>query len=99
MRGFNGRLATRFALGASALAMAVHPGMALAQDASSTVGATGPSRTPGADSTDTSVTQSTATTDGTDTSSGSDVVVTGIRASLRRSIDLKRDAQGVVDAI
>ncbi|WCM25108.1 TonB-dependent receptor [Sphingomonas sp. QA11] len=28
-----------------------------------------------------------------------DIVVTGIRASLRRSLDIKRDSQGVVDAI
>ncbi|MBN8808869.1 MAG: TonB-dependent receptor [Sphingomonas sp.] len=28
-----------------------------------------------------------------------DIVVTGIRASLRKSLELKRDAQGVVDAI
>jgi TonB-dependent receptor len=98
MRGFNGRLAGRFALGASALAMAVYPQIGVAQDASSTVGNPGPSQTPGAGRNDTSVTQSTATTDGTDTAAG-DVVVTGIRASLRQSIDLKRDAQGIVDAI
>ena len=31
--------------------------------------------------------------------SAADIVVTGIRASLRESINLKRNAQGVVDAI
>jgi TonB-dependent receptor len=31
--------------------------------------------------------------------SGDDIVVTGIRASLRESRDIKRDSQGVVDAI
>ncbi len=32
-------------------------------------------------------------------SSSDDIVISGIRASLKRSMDLKRDAQGVVDAI
>jgi len=31
--------------------------------------------------------------------SGSDIVITGIRASLRQSMDIKKNAQGVVDAI
>ena len=30
---------------------------------------------------------------------GNDIVITGIRASLRQSMDIKRNAQGVVDAI
>jgi len=30
---------------------------------------------------------------------GSDIVITGIRASLRQSMDIKKNAQGVVDAI
>ncbi len=30
---------------------------------------------------------------------GDDIVITGIRASLRKSMDIKRNAQGVVDAI
>jgi TonB-dependent receptor len=34
-----------------------------------------------------------------DTANGGDIVVTGIRASLREAMDIKRDAQGVVDAI
>jgi len=34
----------------------------------------------------------------TDTA-GSDIVITGIRASLRQSMDIKKNAQGVVDAI
>lgn len=35
----------------------------------------------------------------TDTEANGDIVVTGIRASLRESLALKRDAQGVVDGI
>ena len=91
MRGFNRRRTTRLAIGASALAIAAHPGVALAQDAASTLGNPGPSRT-----------QTPATTNATNTDSADttgDVVVTGIRNSLRRSIALKRDGQGVVDAI
>ena len=34
-----------------------------------------------------------------DTADASDIVVTGIRASLRQALDIKRDSQGVVDAI
>ncbi|MEO7169420.1 MAG: TonB-dependent receptor plug domain-containing protein, partial [Sphingomonas sp.] len=34
-----------------------------------------------------------------DAPQGDDIVVTGIRASLRQSLDIKRDSQGVVDAI
>src|SRR5947208_2100555 len=30
---------------------------------------------------------------------GNDIVITGIRASLRQSMDIKKNAQGVVDAI
>ena len=103
MRGFSGRVAARFAIGASAMAMATVATVAAAQDASSTVGNPGPSRTPPTGSNDASTTQSTAVTDGTNTNTSApiadDVVVTGIRASLRRSIELKRDGQGVVDAI
>ena len=101
MRGYTGRVAARFAIGVSALAMATWSTMAAAQDASSTVGNPGPSRTPATGSTDAGTTQSTGVTDGTstDTASPNDVVVTGIRASLRRSLELKRDGQGVIDGI
>lgn len=34
-----------------------------------------------------------------DESDGAEIIVTGIRASLKESMDIKRDAQGVVDAI
>ena len=95
MRGFSNRATARLTLGASLLAIAGVPS-AWAQDASSTMGNPGPSTTP-AQSTDTTTTQSTGVTDGTDASG--DIVVTGIRASLRQSIDLKRNAQGIVDAI
>ena len=36
---------------------------------------------------------------GTDGNVMEEVVVTGIKGSLRRSMDIKRDAMGVVDAI
>ncbi|WP_342587710.1 TonB-dependent receptor [Allosphingosinicella vermicomposti] len=57
---------------------------AMAQDAAATVGQPGDSEI-----------QETAP--GADDSE--DIVVTGIRASLREAVDIKRDAQGVVDAI
>ncbi len=86
MRGFNRGLSSRFAIGVSALAIAAVPNMAIAQDAASTVGGPGPSQT-----------QPQAPTSGVDTAE--DVVVTGIRASLREAVDIKRNGQGVVDAI
>ncbi|WP_375390498.1 TonB-dependent receptor [uncultured Sphingomonas sp.] len=94
MRSFNARMLERMALGVSVLAIGGMPAAALAQDASSTVGNPGPSQTPTTPDTGT-----TQTDTGTNTAATNDVVVTGIRASLRASIDLKRDAQGVVDAI
>ena len=101
MRSFKARVLAHTMLGVSALAMAGVPA-AWAQvqdpnapDANSTVGQTGTSdipATPDTGETNTSTGIQTAPAD-------DDVVVTGIRASLRASIDLKRDAQGVVDAI
>ena len=98
MRGFNHRVATRLAMSVSALAIAACPAVAFAQDTSSTLGNPGPSKIPDQPAADgAATTQSTATTDGTDTNG--DIVVTGIRASLRESINIKRNSQGVVDAI
>lgn len=92
MGTFNRRSAARFALGASALAIAAVPGASFAQDAaqaptSSTMGNPG-----GSTIEPTPADTASASQDG-------DIVVTGIRASLRESIALKRDAQGIVDAI
>jgi len=88
MRGFGAHTLTQLILGASTLALATAPGAALAQDAAATVGNTGPSdTTPAAPQT------------GDPNEVTDDVVVTGIRASLRASVDIKRDGQGVVDAI
>jgi TonB-dependent receptor len=85
MGSFAARSLSRFVIGASVVALATSPGMAWAQDAAATVGNPGPSE---------SDSIPTSPTDGED-----DIVVTGIRASLRATIDIKRDAQGVVDAI
>jgi TonB-dependent receptor len=41
----------------------------------------------------------TANATAADAPSGNDIVITGIRASLRQSMDIKKNAQGVVDAI
>ena len=101
MGGFKSRLATRLALSASVLAMIAVPGVAAAQDqttpdTSSTMGQPGTSQIGAQQSAPTSETQ-------TDPSNGAspdnDIVVTGIRASLRETIDIKRNSQGVVDAI
>ncbi|MDF2604677.1 TonB-dependent receptor [Sphingomonas sp.] len=85
MGSFAARSLSRLVIGASVAALATAPGMAWAQDAAATVGSTGPAETPATAS---------EPTQGED-----DIVVTGIRASLRQAVDIKRDAQGVVDAI
>ncbi|HEX8419142.1 MAG TPA: TonB-dependent receptor [Sphingomonas sp.] len=86
MRGFTARELSRLALGASTLALIGLPTMAVAQDAASTLGNPGPSQIQEAPA-------------AADEAAGDDIVVTGIRASLREAVDIKRDAQGVVDAI
>ncbi|TFI59728.1 TonB-dependent receptor [Sphingomonas parva] len=84
MRGFNARSLSRFVMGASTLAIAAVPGAALAQDAVATVGTPGDSETQDQPATN---------------EPEEDIVVTGIRASLREAVDIKRNAQGIVDAI
>lgn len=84
MRGFAARTLSRLVIGVSAAALAAPS--AFAQDANATLGQPG-----GSEIQD----QAPAT----DTESGDDIVVTGIRASLREAVDIKRDGQGVVDAI
>ena len=87
MRGFTARSLGRLMIGVSVLAVAVFPGAAIAQDAGATMGQPGDSETP----------PDPTPTDETET--GEEIVVTGIRASLREAVDIKRNAQGVVDAI
>src|SRR5919106_825094 len=72
--------------GVSALALASNPGAALAQDAATTVGQPGDSETPPAPAQ-------------VETQPEDEIVITGIRASLRAAMDIKRDSYGVVDAI
>ena len=84
MLGFKARSISRFVASASVVAMAAVPGVASAQDAAATVGNTGPSEI-----------QDSAPVE----QPGEEIVVTGIRASLREAVDIKRNAQGVVDAI
>ncbi len=107
MRGFKARTIARLVVGSSMLAVAGVPGAAWAQnasaaqvpDANSTVGAPGPSQAPTAPETGRVRTDTGTDTNVPNSAETPDVVVTGIRASLRRSLELKRDAQGVVDAI
>ncbi|MEI5686333.1 TonB-dependent receptor [Sphingomonas kyungheensis] len=87
MRSVRARLLSQFAIGVSTVAF-ILPAAAAAQDASATMGQPGPAQTDPAPAASGDVGQG----DG-------DIVVTGIRASLRESIDLKRNAQGIVDAI
>ncbi|MBI0476443.1 TonB-dependent receptor [Sphingomonas sp. MA1305] len=87
MRSVRARLLSRFAIGVSAAAF-ILPAAAAAQDAAATMGQPGPAQTDPVPSASGDVGRG----DG-------DIVVTGIRASLRESIDLKRNAQGIVDAI
>ncbi len=86
MRSFTARSIARLVIGASTLAMISVSGVAAAQDSASTLG------NPGA-----SETQDQSVSTGSEASE--DVVVTGIRASLREAVDIKRNSQGVVDAI
>ncbi|MCD2323343.1 TonB-dependent receptor [Sphingomonas sp. IC-56] len=85
MRRSKARIVSQLFIGVSTLAVLGAPGFAAAQDAASTVGQPGPSEIQD---------QPVVTEPEVD-----DVVVTGIRASLREAVDIKRDGQGVVDAI
>jgi len=85
MVSFAARSLGKLVVGASVLALAAGSSVANAQDSASTVGQPGPSETPD---------EAPAAQPET-----SEVVVTGIRASLRESADIKRNSQGVVDAI
>ncbi len=90
MRGFSARSASRLVIGTSTLALASIGSMASAQDApptSSTLGNPGDSDI------------QNAPADEIEETASEGVIITGIRASLRESIAIKRDAQGVVDAI
>jgi len=83
------RLSPALARSASALAIAsclIVPGVAHAQAT-------------GATATDAQPTAAAPATSQADANQGDEVVVTGIRASLERSIAIKRDSTGVVDAI
>ncbi len=99
MRGFSARSLSRLVIGTSTLAIASVSHGAMAQEApdsppqeqvpptSSTLGNTGGSdiqAQPG---------------DAAAEPEAAGIVITGIRASLRESLSIKRDAQGVVDAI
>lgn len=85
MRGFKARSLARLVVGVSVLALAGVAGPALAQDTASTMGQPGDSEI-----------QDPPPNGETD---DDEIVVTGIRASLREALDIKRNAQGVVDAI
>ena len=86
MRGFTARSLYRLLIGVSGLAIAGVPGVANAQDSGSTLGNPGSSQTPEQPATD-------------EVDTGEEIVVTGIRGSLRAAVDIKRNGQGVVDAI
>ncbi|WP_430637046.1 TonB-dependent receptor plug domain-containing protein [Sphingomonas hankookensis] len=79
-----GTTACRLAIGVSTVALLSIGGSAWAQDAAATLGAPGPAE----------VQDAPATEEG-----GDAITVTGIRASLRDALNIKRNAQGVVDAI
>ncbi|MBB4616118.1 TonB-dependent receptor [Sphingomonas abaci] len=89
MRSAHARLLSQFAITVSTIALTALPGIAHAQDAAATMGAPGPSETD----------PQPATSDGAAGQADGDIVVTGIRASLRDSINIKRNGQGIVDAI
>ncbi|VXC97700.1 TonB-dependent receptor [Sphingomonas sp. AX6] len=86
MRRYKARSISRFLAGASVLSTMAISSAAFAQDTAATLGNPGPSEIQERPQSDDS---------GTD----GDIVVTGIRASLREAVEIKRNAQGVVDAI
>ena len=86
MRRIAPSLVSNLIWGVSALAIAAVPGTAAAQDAGATVGQPGDSEIP-------------AQGDTGEADVGEEIVVTGIRGSLRAAVDIKRNGQGVVDAI
>ena len=83
---FSARMSVRWLAGVSSVALAAVSVPANAQDAANTVGQPGDSETQ-----PTPVQVSPQPEE--------EIVVTGIRASLRESMDIKRDSYGVVDAI
>jgi TonB-dependent receptor len=94
---------------ASALALSValaHPASAAAQTTPQAAGAQTDPQSQGAEATtaqpgqqNTPAVAQADTTTNTAADTANDVVVTGIRASLERSIAIKRDSTGIVDAI
>ena len=86
---FTARSPMRLLIGVSTLALAGIPVPALAQDTpeTATVGEAGDSQTAAPAET------------ASEAASEDAIIVTGIRASLERSANIKRNAQGVVDAI
>lgn len=75
---------SRWMIGASASALVAVSAPAFAQDAAATLGQPGDSEIQTAE---------------TPEAEGDEILVTGIRASLRDALNIKRNAQGVVDAI
>ena len=94
MAALHKRALYRLMVGGSVVAFA--PGLAQAQTA-------GPPAPPVDQAQQTEeqrpATANTSSADAPPGVSGNDIVITGIRASLRQSQDIKRNAQGVVDAI
>ncbi|MGP7796976.1 TonB-dependent receptor [Sphingomonas sp. CLY1604] len=91
MQSAHARLLSQFAIGVSTIALVALPGAAAAQDtrapdAAATVGNPGPSE----------IAPQASAPEG---ETGDDIVVSGIRASLREAVDIKRNGQGVIDAI
>ena len=81
------RSSLRLLIGVSSLALAGLPVPALAQDESAAAGEAGDPE------------PTTATTANEAAPDDEGIIVTGIRASLQKSMNIKRNAQGVVDAI
>ncbi|WP_231621640.1 TonB-dependent receptor [Sphingomonas sp. 37zxx] len=79
---------SRLVAGVSAIAMVGAPGIAWGQDAAATIDTGGAAEI-----------QDQSAPESAPESTDDEIVVTGIRASLRQAIDIKRNAQGVVDAI
>jgi len=93
MRGLQARTFSHLLIGVSMFGLAGMPAAAAAQDGTqpdtaSTMGAPG----------DSEIRDNPAEL-GADVEDGNSIIVTGIRASLREAVNIKRNGQGVVDAI
>lgn len=97
MRSLRARSLSHLVIGVSTAALLGIPHVAMAQDTS--VPAASPAASPADLPPQQPANLAVSAANPADPAASNEIVVTGIRASLQKSADLKRNAQGVVDAI